>query len=74
MKYIHLPVFIISLAIGFLFVYLNNPHKKQIYVYPTPDNVDRIQYVDNVNNCYNFNSTEITCPKDKNKITNYKVQ
>ncbi len=74
MKYIHLPTFIISLAIGFLFVYLNNPHKKPIYVYPTPDNVDKVQYVDNADNCYNFKSTEINCPSDKNKITNYNVQ
>jgi len=74
MKYIHIPTFIISLAIGFFFVYLNNPHKKPIYVYPTPDNVDKIQYVDNTNNCYNFKSTEVKCPSDKNKITNYNVQ
>ena len=45
-KYIRIPVFIVSLAIGILFVYLTNPDKRKIFVYPSPDNVNNIQYKD----------------------------
>ena len=36
-KYINFPVFLVSLAIGILFVYLFQPELNVIYVYPTPD-------------------------------------
>ena len=40
MKFINIPVFIISLAIGIFLVYVGNPRPSVIYVYPTPDNLD----------------------------------
>ena len=41
--YISLKVFLISVAIGLLFVYLSNPEPTIIFVYPTPDNVGHIE-------------------------------
>ena len=41
-KYIDLRLFLISLAIGILLVYLYQPTPTVIYVYPTPDNVDKL--------------------------------
>tara|TARA_B100001769_G_C22112606_1_gene602509 strand:- start:7716 stop:7946 length:231 start_codon:yes stop_codon:yes gene_type:complete len=58
---INMPVFIVSLCLGLLFVYLSNPPPTIIYVYPTPENVDKIHYVDKANNCFKFNSQEVSC-------------
>ena len=44
LKLIHIPTFIISFAIGMFFVYTIGAETKIIYVYPTPDNVNKIQY------------------------------
>jgi len=39
---VHWPTFIAALAIGLLFVYVTNPGRQVIVVYPTPENVRRI--------------------------------
>ena len=44
MKYINVPIFIISLAIGLFIVYITMPDMRKIYVYPTPENVDKILF------------------------------
>ena len=38
------------------------PPPKVIYVYPTPSNLDKIQYKDRADNCYSFDMTEVKCP------------
>jgi hypothetical protein len=63
-KYINIPVFIISFAIGILFVYLYQPDKRVVYVYPTPESVDLLQYRDATGNCFHFKQTEVKCPAD----------
>jgi hypothetical protein len=45
-NYISLPAFLISFAIGLLFVYVLGAEMKTIYVYPTPENVDKILFKD----------------------------
>ena len=67
-KFLSLKVFLISLAIGLLFVYLSNPEPTVIYVYPTPDNVGQITYKDKASNCFKFNAKEVSCPADKKNI------
>lgn len=65
LKYINIPVFIISLALGLFFVYVYQADKRVIYVYPKPDNVDYIQYKDASGTCFNIKQSEIKCPADK---------
>ena len=74
MKFISIPVFLISLALGLFFVYISNPESKKVYVYPTPDNIDQIQYNDMTDTCYKFTANEVQCPSDLDKIENYIVQ
>ena len=62
LKYISIPIVLLSLSVGLLYVYLVKPEQTQIYVYPTPDNVNLIQYKDKVDNCYEFDNTEVNCP------------
>jgi hypothetical protein len=68
---ISLPIFIVSLAIGIFMVYITNSPQDVIYVYPTPDNVDKLQYKDKQNNCFEYNATHIKCPKNKEDIQSY---
>lgn len=65
LKYINIPVFIISLALGLFFVYVYQADKRVIYVYPKPDNVDYIQYKDATGTCFNVKQSELKCPAEK---------
>ena len=73
-KYINFSVFLVSLAIGILFVYLFQPELNVIYVYPTPDNQNKILYKDKTDNCFKFNAEEVECPDDTTKIKNIPIQ
>lgn len=74
MKLISVPLFIISLSFGLFLVYITSPRPDIIYVYPTPDNLEKLQYKDKAGNCFSFNSREVSCPTDKSKIRKYPVQ
>jgi len=74
MKFISIPVFIVSLAVGLFFVYITNPEPEIIYIYPTPENVKKVQYQDKANNCYDFHQTEVSCPSDASKIKIVPIQ
>ena len=73
-NFIHFPLFIISLSIGLLFVYLNEAPKRVIYIYPTPNNVDKFSYKDAAGNCFKYKSNEVKCPSDTSKITKIPMQ
>ena len=73
-KYISLPVFLISLAIGLFFVYIFGNDLKTIYVYPTPDNINKFLLEDHAENCFSFNSFEVKCPENESIIKEIPVQ
>jgi hypothetical protein len=56
-----------SLAVGLLFVYLSTPPPTVIYVYPTPDNLNDVEYQDKADSCFQFVGNEVKC-NDKTKI------
>ena len=64
LKYINIPVFLASFAFGVFAVYITSPDTKKIIVYPSPDNVDVTQYRDKAGNCFQFQQTKESCPKD----------
>jgi hypothetical protein len=74
LNYISPLVFLISLSIGLFVVYLTSSSPTVIYVYPTPNNVDRLQFKDKANNCYEFSYEEVNCPKDKSQISKIPIQ
>ena len=74
LKYISFKVFLVSLSIGLLFAYLSTPPPTIIYVYPTPDNVNQMEYVDKADNCFKFEATEVKCPSDRSLIKKIPIQ
>jgi hypothetical protein len=72
-KYINIPAFIVSFAIGILMVYLFEEDKRVIYVYPTPETVDLLQYKDSTGACFHFKQTQVKCPAD-DKISKMPAQ
>jgi hypothetical protein len=74
MQHISIPVFLVSFAIGIFFVYILGPEIKTIYVYPTPENVDKILFKDKADNCFKFIEEVVQCPKDKNLISSIPIQ
>jgi hypothetical protein len=73
-KYISLPVFLISLAVGILSVYLWGVDRKVVYVFPTPENSSHVQYQDHNDTCYHYTYKKVTCPKDSTKISDIPLQ
>jgi len=67
-KYINLPIFILSLAAGLLFVCLFDDQTKIIYVYPKPDNIDSIQYKDSTGTCFDVVQQKAKCGADVSTI------
>lgn len=74
LNYISLPVFLISFAIGILFIYLMGPEIKSIYIYPSPENVDKVLFKDKADNCFYFEEEYLECPKDDNLISKIPMQ
>jgi len=74
LKYVNIPVFIISLAVGLFFVYMYQTDKRKIYVYPRPDNIDAIQYKDPTGTCFKVKQEKMACPKDESKISKIPAQ
>ena len=74
LHYINIPVFVVSLAIGLFFVYIYNPDKRKIYIYPTPDNVDTVQYKDSADTCFEFKQTQTKCPTKSSEISKIPAQ
>ena len=74
LKYISIKVFIASLCLGLLFAYLSSPTPTIIHVYPTPDNVEHVEYIDKANNCFKIDATEVKCPADRKSIKSIPIQ
>ena len=68
LKYINLPAFFISLAIGMFCVFMTDPFKRKVYIYPSPDNVDVLQYKDKTGACFVYEQTSVDCPAKTTKI------
>jgi len=69
LKYINVPVFILSFALGVFCVYMVVPDTRSIIVYPTPENVSLLQYRDATGNCFQIKETVVDCPTDTKEIS-----
>jgi hypothetical protein len=67
-NFINFYVFVLSFSLGLIYMYLNKNEKQSVFVYPTPENIDNIQYRDLVDNCFEFKSKEVLCDNNVNEI------
>ena len=74
MKFLNVPLFLISLALGLFVAYITMPPTQVIYVYPNPDNEHKLTFKDKADNCFHFTSKEVECPSDVSKIRSYNIQ
>jgi len=74
LNYISIPIFLISFAIGLFFIYVLGPEMKKVYIYPSPENVDKVLFKDKAENCFYFEEEIIDCPKDENLISKIPIQ
>ena len=68
MKLVYIAAFIASLILGTIFLYLSPTEYKTVVVYPTPNNLNKIQYKDEIDNCFQFSAKLVDCGKDVKKI------
>lgn len=61
MGLLNIPVLLLSFVVGLIFVCIQPIEHRTIFVYPTPSNVDSIQYKDEVENCYSFSAKLVDC-------------
>tara|TARA_B110000967_G_C18782544_1_gene509060 strand:+ start:488 stop:760 length:273 start_codon:yes stop_codon:yes gene_type:complete len=61
LDYIDLRWFLVSLSLGLLFCYCSVPTPKIVIKFPTPYTSDTSVFSDDVDNCYKFKTTEVSC-------------
>ena len=74
LNYISFPVFFISLVIGLFFTYIMGPEMKVVYIYPSPENVDKMLFKDKADNCFYFRPNEVKCPLHESEISQVPIQ
>lgn len=74
LHYISLPIFLISFAIGIFFIYVLGPKMKTIYIYPSPENVNKVLFKDKADNCFYFEEEIVECPTDESLISTVPIQ
>jgi hypothetical protein len=74
LKYISIPVFLVSLFVGLFFGYLFGPETKTVLIYPSPENVEEILFKDKADSCFYLDPQEIECPSTNENIMKIPVQ
>lgn len=68
MSMINIPVFLASLLLGLLYIFISSPTPKQIIVYPTHDNEELFQFKDKISNCFQLKQNIVKCSNDAEEI------
>ena len=74
LNYISLPAFLISFSIGLFFIYILGPEMKKIYIYPSPENINKFLFKDKADNCFYFKEHVVECPKNSSQISTIPIQ
>jgi hypothetical protein len=74
LKYVSIPVFLISFAIGLFVVYILGPQNKEVMIYPSPENTNTYLFKDNADNCFTFEQQEVKCNFKLSDILSIPIQ
>ena len=74
LSHISIPVFLISFAVGLFFIYILGPEMKTIYIYPSPETINKVLFKDKADNCFYFREEVVDCPSDETKISTIPLQ
>ena len=66
-KYINVTVFLLTFLMGLIYIYYFD-YNRRVIVYPNRYNIDKIEYKDEAENCFNYIVKEVPCPSDKTGI------
>lgn len=72
--YFNLKFLILGILFGLIAINYADNEKRVIRVYPTPENLDVIQYKDTADNCFRFENIIVDCPNDPSDIKNIPIQ
>jgi len=73
-KYVNIPVFLASFAFGMFAIYITTDKDRKIFVYPTPDNSELIQYKDKTGTCFRVKQSDAKCPANESLLTKIPAQ
>lgn len=73
-KFILFKYLILGIIFGMLALHYSDNEKRVIHVYPTPENINIIQYKDGADNCFTFENIIVDCPTDPDEIHSIPVQ
>ena len=63
-----------SFLTGLIFIYILGPEMKTIYIYPSPETVDKVLFKDKANNCFYFEQESVECPTNESLISRIPIQ
>jgi len=69
MKFKYIQLFVVSFIVGMVFVYISPVEYKTVIVYPTLNNLNKVQYKDSTNNCFKFTAKLVDCTKKAKVIS-----
>ena len=73
-KFFNFKFLILGIIFGFFALRYSDTEKRVVRVWPTPDNIDVIQYKDNANNCFTFENIVVDCPSNPDDIHSIPIQ
>lgn len=72
--HISLKYFLGSFLVGLLFLYLTGPQTKKVYVYPSPETIEKAIFQDKAKQCFLYQEQVVQCPENKKEISSIPVQ
>jgi hypothetical protein len=58
---LHLPALILGILVGMAALWLR-PDDRVVTIYPSPENVDKMQYKDAAGTCFTYTQSPAKCP------------
>ena len=61
-------LFIAAFVVGYGLLYLSPIEYKTVFLYPTPNNYEKIQYKDRAGTCFHLKAKQVSCDASAKEI------